>query len=255
MLFFRHDKSELKTKQGKPLSESHEGPPDSSRPSGLCPRCGKQSSFEVLGSLPVTVEYDAYTVKHDGTHDHDSLEQVSSLICRNCGQGTAVIEERWVGDARWRERKTGGILSSRGIHWWPIPEAQLPPDIPSAIADTYAEASRALSANCPRASAVMARRTLEAIALEKGESSGELAKRLAALASKGTLHPTLAEWAREIRLLGNVGGHFDPMDTVSVDDARKLLDFERELLRYLYELPANLDRLRSRAPQPPTGAT
>lgn len=32
-------------KGGEILPEPHEGLPDSSRPSGLCPRCGKQSSF------------------------------------------------------------------------------------------------------------------------------------------------------------------------------------------------------------------
>jgi hypothetical protein len=42
------------------------------------------------------------------------------------------------------------------------------------------------------------------------------------LAARGLLLPTLADWAKEVRLVGNIGAHFDPMDTVSKDDAEKL---------------------------------
>jgi hypothetical protein len=69
-----------------------------------------------------------------------------------------------------------------------------------------------------------------------------LAVRLKNLAARGLLLPTLADWAKEVRLVGNIGAHFDPMDTVSKDDAEKLNTFVRELLRYLYELPAELAR-------------
>jgi Domain of unknown function (DUF4145) len=58
----------------------------------------------------------------------------------------------------------------------------------------------------------MARRTLEAIAAEKGEVKGVLAERLKNLAASGVLVPRLADWAKEVRLVGNAGVHFDPMD-------------------------------------------
>jgi hypothetical protein len=118
------------------------------------------------------------------------------------------------------------------------------PDIPSEIADAFAESVTSLAANCPRASAVMARRTLEAITVDKGEVSGDLAGRLASLAAKGVLQPTLSDWAKEVRLVGNAGAHFDPIQKVSIDDARQLTDFVGELLKYLYELPSELARRR-----------
>jgi hypothetical protein len=43
-------------KSGEKLPEKHEGLPDSTLPYGLCPRCQKQSSFEMVGSLPVTFD-------------------------------------------------------------------------------------------------------------------------------------------------------------------------------------------------------
>jgi hypothetical protein len=184
-------------------------------------------------------------VSHDGSHRRDGIDQVSSLICRNCGQGTVVVEEQWVGDHPVRERMTGGMLSWRGFHWWPLPQAKKSADVPSDIADALAEAATALAAGCYRASAVMARRTLEAVTADQGESNGTLATRLAALSSKGVLQPTLGDWAKEVRLVGNTGAHFDPIDTVPKEDAEQLLSFVQELLRYLYELPAELNRRRS----------
>jgi hypothetical protein len=33
-------------------------------------------------------------------------------------------------------------------------------------------------------------------------------------------HPTLSDWAKEVRSVGNAGAHFDPLDDVSLADAR-----------------------------------
>lgn len=242
---FRGTEPKRKGARGEILPEENEGLPDSHRPSGLCPRCGKQSSFESAGSLPATFDYETYVLGHDGTKSHEEMDRVTSLICRHCRQGVVVVEERWIGDQPRRKQKSGGVESYRGLHWWPLPEAKRSPDVPSEIADAFAEAVTALRANCPRASAVMARRTLEAITADKGEIKGTLAERLNALGTRGILHPTLSDWAEEVRLVGNVGAHFDPIQQVSIEDSRQLTDFTRELLKYLYELPAELGRRRS----------
>ncbi len=155
-----------------------------------------------------------------------------------------------MGEAPKKKQKSGGVISHRGIHWWPLPETSLSADIPRQIADVFAEAAMALAANCPRAAAVMARRTLEAVAVDKGEDKGTLAERLRSLGVKGVLLPTLSAWAKEVRLIGNVGAHFDPIDTVSQADTQQLLSFVRELLRFLYELPAELERRRALKAEP-----
>jgi hypothetical protein len=227
------------------LPRENDGAPDSHRPSGLCPRCGKQSSFEIAGSLPATIDYETYAIGSNSEQQYDLIDRVTSLICRHCKQGVVVVEEQWVGENPKKKQKTGGLISFRGIHWWPLPEAQLSSDIPSDIANVFAEAVITLSANCPRASAVMSRRTLEAITVEKGETKGTLAERLNNLGTKGVLHPTLSDWAKEVRLVGNAGAHFDPIEKVTIDDARQLVSFIRELLKYLYELPAELQKRRS----------
>lgn len=230
-------------KTGEKLPEKHEGLPDSALPHGLCPRCQKQSSFEVGTPQPLTFEPERLLVELGGSATPAHLDQVCVLYCRNCKQGVVVVEEERIADRSWRENaEGGGVITWRGIHWWPAADAHVSADVPTEIAEVFKEAARALHAECPRASAVMARRTLEAITADKGETKGDLADRLKNLATKGVLLPTLADWAREVRLVGNVGAHFDPIKTVSKKDAEQLVTFVRELLKYLYELPAELAR-------------
>lgn len=78
-----------KGKSGEPLPEPHEGPPDSYRPSGLCPRCDKQSSFEALGSIPITFD-GGHVVSNPPTPTFD--ERATVFICRHCNQGFVVVE-------------------------------------------------------------------------------------------------------------------------------------------------------------------
>lgn len=228
--------------RNEPLPEPNDGPPDSHLGNGLCPRCERLSSFQVLGSLPVTFG-DTYSVDRDGTRTPRHTDQVSALLCRHCNQATVVVEEeRLVRE----EGRAGQLITWRGVHWWPVPGANLPKDVPESIGDAFREAAVTLAVKCPRSSVVMAGRALEAVAVDKGETKGRLVDRLKALGEKGVLQPSLADWATEVRLLRNVGAHdFDPQKPVSVEDAKELLGFVRELLKYLYELPADLKRRRS----------
>jgi hypothetical protein len=73
-------------------------PPDSHDPAGRCPRCGRPSSFEVIGSLPITIDRSSYTQDAYDQIEHDPIDRVSSLMRRACNQAVAVIEEEWIGD-------------------------------------------------------------------------------------------------------------------------------------------------------------
>lgn len=236
-------RTKIPGKRGEPIPESNEGPPDSARPSGLCPRCEKQSSFDYVGSLPLTFD-GGYVIGRDANSPTFN-ERSTVLICRHCNQGIAVLEEQWTGEYKSAESKGGGAVTWRGFHWWPLVGSSLHPSVPLPIASAFQEAVQALSANCPRAAAVMARRTLEAITRDKGETTGTLAQQLNNLATKGLLHPTLADWSKEVRLLGNVGAHFDPINDVSTGDSRQLNDFILELVKFLYVLPFELSARRA----------
>lgn len=225
---------------------THDGLPDSYIPNGLCPRCGKQSSFEKIGELPVT--FDGGIVHTQGSqqqYKHYS-DRVISMVCRHCQQGIVIVEEEWVGDHPSREGLgDGGEISYRGMHWWPLPQTKLSEDIPSAITDVFNEAVTVYYAKAPRATAVMLRRTIEAIVVYFGEEKGTLAQRLQRLSDRNIMQPSLADWAKEVRLVGNQGAHFDPAESVNMNDVTQLMSFVQELMKYLFTLPAELQRRRN----------
>jgi len=242
-----------KAKEVKPIAEGSPTPPraqelpDSTTPEGTCPRCGFKSSFVVLGQLPLTFHPQWMLAEKTGEEILIPVEQAASLQCRHCKQCLIVVEEQLHNGFRWTERGTGTI-TWRGVFWWPLPGEILNADVPEPIKSCFAEAKRANAAGCHRASAAMARRALEALCEERGQTQGRLVDRLKALAAAGVLPPPLDDWAKEVRLVGNSGVHFDPIKSVSVEDSAALLTFLRELLRHVYELPAELARRRANKP-------
>lgn len=217
------------------------GIPDSYLPQGLCPRCGLQSSFEVRGSFDLSFDPRFVIAQRDGSSSRISDERLTGLTCRGCSQGMAVVEEM----CHQNTRPGSGAVVWRANFAWPLPTARISSDVPAHITAIFAEAVTALAARIPRAASLMARATLEAITVDKGEAQRDnLKTRIRNLASKNILQPDLAAWAEEIRLLGNAGAH-DVNAPVSLADVEQLVSFIRELLKYFYELPAELARRRA----------
>jgi Domain of unknown function (DUF4145) len=234
-------------KAGEPLPSAHDGPPDSYRPSGLCPRCDKQSSFDCSGSLPITFD-GGILVSHGGASQLTFDERATGFVCRHCHQGFVVVESKWHGEYERRKHPNEyGEESWRGHHWWPVPGAVLHESVPEPVRDAYDEACKCLASGCPRAGAAMARCALEGIVIDQGETTGNLKAGLKNLATKGKLVASLAEWADQVRLLGNDAVH-DLTISVPMADARQLVDFIAELTKYIYVLPHDLTKRLERKP-------
>jgi hypothetical protein len=239
----------------KPTEPNPETPPDSQDPSGPCPRCGNRSNFSVVGKVGVT--FSGNMLLHAiGAEERDAVQQAAILECLGCRRRIVVIEDRYVDDERDVEPPPGGIragmVNFRGVWWWPPPGAgDLDESIPSEIRDAYGEGIKAMSAQAPNAAAVMFRRTLEAVVKTSGSAAAQKAaedtlwKGLNVMADEGALDKSLAEWAKEIRVVANFGAHFDVTDGVTTDEAENLSRLIRELLRYLYEMPARIQRTRA----------
>jgi hypothetical protein len=244
MNFFGNKKTE-KGQRNEDLPETNEGYPDSEMPYGLCPRCNKQSSFDLLGALPATLSSNI-RISQMIDNKPDSNDRVVSLLCRNCNQPVIVLEEKFVGDKAVKEGSSSGTIWWKGFFWWPFINIKFSPSIPEIIQHTLQEAKVTYATECYRASAVMSRRTLEAIAVDKGEIKGVLAQRIKNLKEKGFLDSNLGEWATEIRLIGNVGAHFDPIDDVDKNDANQIIIFIEELIKYIYIMPAKIANRRNK---------
>lgn len=227
-----------------------DSPPDSTDPAGPCPRCGRVSNFSVEGTAPVTFG-GGYSVTYEGRQERIDVQRASILECSGCRARIVVIEDKYVDDRRAVDGHAGGTINYRGVWWWPPPGvADLDAAVPHDIADAYQEGVRAMWAQAPRAAVVMFRRTLEAIVKTTGSETAKsaaktnLAAGLKVMADEGTLDRSLAEWATEIRTVGNAGGHFDPADDVERDEAENLSRLLREVLRFLYEMPARIRRTK-----------
>jgi Domain of unknown function (DUF4145) len=95
------------------------------------------------------------------------------------------------------------------------------------------------------------------VAIEQGAKGSTLNAQLKDLEAKATVHHTLIEWADHIRLLGNNGAHpgSDGLETVSEEEAGDVVRFLDELLRWLYELPAETAAARAARSTPAESLT
>lgn len=245
-----------------------DAPPDSESRQGLCPRCEIQADFEVLADpAPVSFDYEDRIPQLAGQAEPNVLDRVVVLRCSSCRQAVVVVEEQRLGprpsrdvptnELRERRNPSDGISSIRyrGVHWWPHPgAAQLDSAIPEPLREAFSEGMRCLGVEAPRAAAVMFRRTVEGIVRDTNSKkavaqldSNDLAGALKILAKESVLDSTLGEWADDVRLLGNTGGHFDPIGDVSMEQANDLAQLVRQILRYHYEERARRERIRASA--------
>jgi Domain of unknown function (DUF4145) len=190
------------------------------------------------------------------------FERVSVFECLGCHKGIAVIEELTVGNKPTGGKFVGGgTMRWRGVNWWPPASgSSVDEAVPERIRDIFGEGLRCLSAKAPNAAAVMFGRTLEAIVHDKGGEKAvkaldrNLAAALDVMVAERRLSQDLAEWAKEVRLGRNAGGHDEPLDElddVTPEEARNLSKFLDQLLINLYVMPARLRRAKeSKAPQP-----
>jgi len=205
--------------------------PDSSDLGGPCPRCGRVAAFILIAASPLTPS--------------DS-ERAIVLRCMGCSAGLVVVE-RMVQEAN----PGAGIFAVyEGMHWWPTPgSTDLDPAIPPEIGSLYAEGMRVLSVKASRAAVVMFRGMLAQVVNDKGSSAAQakhtLYERLDQMSRDGSLHPSLVEWANEIRVLGNAAAHPDSLNPVSEQEAADLGRLCRQLLNMIYEVPARITRSRA----------
>jgi hypothetical protein len=217
---------------------------------GRCPHCGGASNFDMKDGGPMAVEYDPHG-------QMGTIQRVGVVRCPGCSKGTVVLEEAVVTQrrepapgSRDGARTVSVVTGWRGILWWPVAgAADLDQEIPEPVASAFSEGMRALSVNCPRAAAVMFRAMLAAIVRDKGsegaQQAGGLYKQLKKMAEEQSLHPTMVEWAAEVRLVGDAGAHPENLEPVTPAEAQDLAQLCRQMLSVVYEMPARIRRARS----------
>jgi Domain of unknown function (DUF4145) len=114
--------------------------------------------------------------------------------------------------------------------------------LPDDVRDYYENAITVLEAGVPDAAAVQLRRTLEAAAQHFGVKPYPLAKTVKELMSQDLITAQFGDVLGHIRKVGNVGAHASSV-RVDEEEARRALRFTTQVLRNLFEIPAELKAL------------
>lgn len=118
---------------------------------------------------------------------------------------------------------------------------------PTAARRHWKQAHSNLNNSNYDAAALMARSALQVITRDKGATGNTLYEEIESLATSGVLSPTIKDWSHEVRELGNPVAHANPDDDeTSAEDAEDIVKFLDFLLKYLYDLPKQINDYRSR---------
>ncbi len=202
----------------------------------LCGHCGNMTAFTVAaeGFRPTTIA--------SAGAETTTWTTWRVLLCSTCSQPTL---ER---DVQTVKGDPNGTRPPRG----PSPELLYPvsqtlvTDLPPSIGRMYRETLR-VEKRSPRACAVMAGLTLEAVCQCEHAKGSSLSERLDHLVMSERIPKTLADMAHHIRLLRNIGAHFTEEDILA-EDVPVIIDFVEAILEYLYVAPAKIRAIQERLP-------
>lgn len=140
----------------------------------------------------------------------------------------------------------GGDLANHNVvlgeQWPTAPSGDAPEDTPSNVARFFEQGTSSLESSNFDAAGMMFRKTLEAATkiLDADLAGKTLVKRVDALTSSGRLTEDMAKWAHEVRLGGNDAAHEE--EPFSMEEALALKNFTENFLRYVFTLPAAVER-------------
>lgn len=167
---------------------------------------------------------------------------ISVWSCHHCDRAIFIKSGQTIHDS----------ISKQGLRKeiiFPSLEPKVDERVPVGIANDFIEASKCFNISAFKASATMARRTIQKICLNLGaDKKKKLYEQINDLKNLGRLHSDLAEIATEIRFLGNDGAHpdIDGLDDLNEAEVQDILDFTLELLDDLYVRPSKVQTMKKR---------
>lgn len=210
--------------------------PTVSHLSTRCPRCGDSVSMPPESeTIAVSEEYrPSWTVSFDDTY----VLYAVLHVCTNKNCAGAVV-------AYYIQR--GRLEPEYQFHTPRFRTYQAPEEIPERPQIILQAAND--SHKTPVACVATAVRAVEAMMAEVGYSDRKmgLGKRIETAVTDGILPQAMADWANEVREIGNETHTDDkPADLPNDGDAKRSLMFANTLAQYLFVLPKNIERARGK---------
>jgi Domain of unknown function (DUF4145) len=198
----------------------------------LCGHCGNKTTFEERGNY-----YTQEPVINDEREIVWGTISWHLIECKTCSKPTLI--EVTLDKPPLEVQRT----------LYPSIQTKLT-NLPQKVERAYTAALRVRNIE-PNACAVLVGRTLEAACNHEEAQGRTLAQKLNYLAQNGRIPNTLAEMARQLKELRNLGAH-DAEDEVTEEDVPVILDFLEAILEYLYVAPARINAVRARLTRLPT---
>ena len=119
-------------------------------------------------------------------------------------------------------------------------------NIPEKVLNAFEEGIKCHSNNCFIASAIMIRKTLEEICIDRGANGQNLYKKLQDLGTKILIPQELLNGMDELRLLGNDAAHIEAQtfSEIGKEEIEVSLEFAKEILKAVYQYENLLTKLR-----------
>jgi len=127
-------------------------------------------------------------------------------------------------------------------------------NLPPTVLTAFEEAISCHANRCFTAAAIMVRKTLEELCLDRQATGNNLKERIRALGSKVVLPKELLDGLDDLRLLGNDAAHIESQEfnKVGQDEVEIGIEFAKEVLKAVYQYSALLTRLRALKKTPGT---
>lgn len=151
-------------------------------------------------------------------------------FARSLLEGASVPNSMWTVIGAWPEKRQSDV-----------PELLSP-----AVERAFIQGEKNLAMEgCEEPAATMFRRALD-LGLKEAfpAMSGNLAPKIKKLAETGVVPLALADWADEVRIIGNDGAH--DIEGCSYEDAVAARDLVDAVLRYLFSLPRLIESRRAK---------
>jgi hypothetical protein len=120
-------------------------------------------------------------------------------------------------------------------------------NIPNKVLNAFEEAIKCHSNSCFIASAIMIRKTLEEICIDRGATGANLYKKLQDLGGKILIPQELLTGMNELRLLGNDAAHIEAQtfSEIGKEEIEVSLEFAKEILKAVYQYDNLLQKLKN----------
>lgn len=199
-----------------------------------CPHCGNKTLHEF--KYVITGSDDSFT-DIEGNPVPPIDYYIILVQCRTCQKASLFLSWEFEENPENLEKAT--LL-------YPY-EKQLGDGTPDIIKKNYIEAKK-IKKISPVAFAVLIRRVLEYMCIDKGIHGNNLKEKLDSLVEQKVIPDTLAVMANALRFLGNIGAH--PSDlNIDFNEAEIIDDFFTTIMEYVYIAPEKIKKLREKIKQ------